>query len=333
MFHILADNLDQLDLAVDFLTKDGPNNARFALMLTDNVIEITLHQFALDKKRFLTAYSYSSKAYKYHYQLDAALGRSFKAKIKFACLSGLLTEQEMESLLILHHFRNEVHHIGVKHEVILRALAGFSSKLTCDFFTRYEPQSLFWLSDLTLPERVHKYFPDYGKATFPFTTEQFHNAHTTLSERANFKADELVSVLTEDMEIELETQDACLDIIAQDAPNLSSRDDVFMHIQSWLTFESKEGKQYLKTHNRDAADVFAQVEWLKNNYPWQQRTDPLPGWRKRLCSLRHERDPHKALNKYHNFMRETEDIRSALEQSSFSVDAENQRQLDAIRGK
>jgi hypothetical protein len=50
MLRFLADNIEQVDLALEHVAKGDANNARFGLMLLDNVVEITLHQIAKDKQ-------------------------------------------------------------------------------------------------------------------------------------------------------------------------------------------------------------------------------------------------------------------------------------------
>ena len=49
MIQFLADNIDQLDLALDQLAIHDRNFDRFAFMLIDNVVELTLHRHAQDK--------------------------------------------------------------------------------------------------------------------------------------------------------------------------------------------------------------------------------------------------------------------------------------------
>ena len=44
MLKFLANNIEQLDLALEHCEKSDANNARFALMLVDNVVEFTLHE-------------------------------------------------------------------------------------------------------------------------------------------------------------------------------------------------------------------------------------------------------------------------------------------------
>lgn len=49
MIQTLADHIDQLDLALDQLALHDRNFDRFALMLIDNVVELTLHTHARDR--------------------------------------------------------------------------------------------------------------------------------------------------------------------------------------------------------------------------------------------------------------------------------------------
>jgi hypothetical protein len=56
MLRFLANNIEQIDLAREHVSKEDANNARFGLMLLDNVVEITLHQIARDKQRDLKSH-------------------------------------------------------------------------------------------------------------------------------------------------------------------------------------------------------------------------------------------------------------------------------------
>ena len=49
MIRFLADNIDQFDLALDQLAVSDRDFDRFALMLVDNVVELTLHRFVQDR--------------------------------------------------------------------------------------------------------------------------------------------------------------------------------------------------------------------------------------------------------------------------------------------
>ena len=64
MLRFLANTLEQLDLALEYVIKGDANNGRFGLMLTDNAVEITLHQIAIDKMNRLKMLTHLRERYK-----------------------------------------------------------------------------------------------------------------------------------------------------------------------------------------------------------------------------------------------------------------------------
>ena len=78
----LANTIEQLDLAADHLAPGDANNARFALMLCDNIVELTLHQYAKDKRIELKAFSWRNEAFEHGKALERALGRYFEEMVK-----------------------------------------------------------------------------------------------------------------------------------------------------------------------------------------------------------------------------------------------------------
>ena len=49
MLVFLAGVLEQMDLALEHILKGGVHDTRFGLMLTDNALELILHQIAKDQ--------------------------------------------------------------------------------------------------------------------------------------------------------------------------------------------------------------------------------------------------------------------------------------------
>jgi len=98
MRQFLADQIDQLDLALDQLAMKDRNFDRFALMLVDNVVELTLHQYAQDKRYEVEARKSAREPYAHQDALTAALGPYFDAKVKFAKASGMLTPEVAETI-------------------------------------------------------------------------------------------------------------------------------------------------------------------------------------------------------------------------------------------
>ena len=84
MLLFLASVLEQLNLALEHIAKGNVNNARFGLMLTDNAVELVLHQIAKDKASYLKSFSFLREEYEHQDALNKALGRNFDTKLKFA---------------------------------------------------------------------------------------------------------------------------------------------------------------------------------------------------------------------------------------------------------
>jgi hypothetical protein len=59
MLLFLASVLEQLDLALEHISKSDVHNARFGVMLTDNAIELVLHQIAKDQASKLKMFAYA----------------------------------------------------------------------------------------------------------------------------------------------------------------------------------------------------------------------------------------------------------------------------------
>jgi len=106
MVQFLADNIDQMDFALDQLAINDRNFDRFALMLIDNVVEIILHKHAQEIEYENDIWSrlkqtkYDPKA------IQDALGQHFQPKINFAKVTGVLSPEIADSFKYLHSFRN-----------------------------------------------------------------------------------------------------------------------------------------------------------------------------------------------------------------------------------
>lgn len=75
MLLFLASVLEQLDLALEHIAKRDIHNARFGLMLTDNAIELVLHQIAKRKSSDLKEFSFRRENYPHQKALDNTNGR------------------------------------------------------------------------------------------------------------------------------------------------------------------------------------------------------------------------------------------------------------------
>jgi hypothetical protein len=92
MIQFLADNIDQLEVALDQLAIGDRNFDRFALMLVDNGVELTLHRHAQDKAGENELWSSIDKPKYPPKDVQLAIGRNFEPKAKFAKKLGMLSQ-------------------------------------------------------------------------------------------------------------------------------------------------------------------------------------------------------------------------------------------------
>lgn len=330
MIQFLADNIDQLDLALDQLSVSDRNFDRFALMLVDNVVELTLHRFIQDKSSENDMWGRRNKPEHDPKIIEKGLGQNFSNKAKAARELGLLNDSLCESILNLHSFRNTSYHQGLRHEGILHSLAIFYFRNACEVLKAYEPAWWGWSSDDQFSYRARKYIGDPKRGNHP---ETYLSAYNRLDEVAKYMGSELINDLTDDMGATIKSIDEAINFLANDGPEKKSRNEVIIDAQAWPFSFTDEAKVFSKSKGCQEKTIGTYVDWLIKNYDWKYKTDPIESWNKRLNSLLNEKDQHKALKRYCDFMRQTEDIRPLLNESAIQLDQHIQEQIDIARGK
>ncbi|SNT53121.1 hypothetical protein SAMN05216374_4623 [Tardiphaga sp. OK246] len=248
MLLFLATVLEQLDLALEHVSKRDIHNARFGLMLTDNAVELVLHQIAKDKASDIKTFSYLNEEFSHQANLNKALGRSFGDKVKFAKLMGSMTDEVFQTIVIMHGFRNEVYHVGLQHEAILSSLAMFYFDVACSYLATYKPRGLGWGASQKLPERAKKYFR--GHASFPGGFDDFANGCAALAKACGHDPAETVAVLADHFDEVVSDQDTRIDIVAQGVyeGQQTTRSQAVVGSQAWPLAFSEDGKAFARKH-------------------------------------------------------------------------------------
>jgi len=332
MLLFLASVLEQLDLASEHLAKKQIHDSRFALMLTDNAVELVLHQIAKDKADPLRMFRHLEDGYLHQAALTKALGRNFDAKVKFAKIEAGLSDEMAQTLTLLHTYRNELYHVGLAHEDILAALAAFHFDTACAFVSRFNPRFLSWGSALQIPPRAKRYFNNAPH--FPGTQEDFSKACHTLRDACGFNAQALIAALADHLDALIAQQDTCIDIIADGVyqDQKTTRDKAVIETQVWQLAFSQQGRDFALSRGWNG-NLLQMVEWLAANYPITFGSDPIPSWTMQAARLRSEKNPHKALSTYQSFLTSTEQLREAIEQAAAAAEAEIEAAIERMRGK
>lgn len=313
---MLYDHIDQLDLALDQLALKDRNFDRFAIMLVDNVVELTLHRHAMDQKASSNMWGQSGKPQINPKVLASALGPKFDAKVSLALQTGLLTTSMSQSINWLHSFRNSSYHAGLRHEGILHSLANFYFRTCCDLLSRYKPKS--WSSGgEEMSHRVAKYLGASEFAWSPWTTDNaFDKAWARLKVVAESMKPSLIADLARDMANAVQLADDQINFYVQNdqLTECKTRDAAVVEAQIWPIAFSEKGVQYAQQNGCSGQVGFgpALARWLREHYKPTFASDPVPKWRDRLRSLEQEKDEDAALEKYCNFFNQTLIIRGQL---------------------
>lgn len=333
MLLFLAGVLEQMDLALEHISKREVHDARFGLMLTDNAVELMLHQIAKDRASRIKAFQHLERDYPHKDELAQALGRSFEAKVKFARVEGNLSDEHARTIGLLHTYRNEVYHVGLQHEAILLDLAELYFDTACRFFESYKPRGLGWGSSQKLPERSKKYFK--GTSGMPGSFGDFEDGCRVLARACAYEPGATASALADHMDRIVNDQDIYIGIVAEGVylRDRQTRDEAVVGSQAWAIAFTDEGRSYAAKNACPEKTVGGYVDWLAKTYPFRVKRDPIPSWKRRAARLRATKNPHSVLSTYQSFMDETAELRDALLSSAGSAEAEIDRLIDERRGR
>lgn len=330
MLQFIADQIDQLDLALDQLAVHDRNFDRFAMMLIDNVVELTLHQHARAKSSENDLWGRASKPEHDAKLVSAALGPTFDAKVRLARSTEMIAPEVAESVQYLHSFRNTVYHQGKRHEGILHSLAIFYFKNACAVLQGFKPM---WWSTSSRDRVSHRAIKYLGKPSLFKHRESVAQAYVRLQEVADSLGDSLIKDLASEVRRTIAHVDRQIHFLSSDSPEPVTRKQAIIAAQAWPFAFTDEGRQWASEHQCPPLSVAAYVDWLSAHYPWPVRSDPIASWTRRATALEKERNPHAGLKRYCDFMRQTEGLRAQIDEAAAQLDAHIQHLVDVARGK
>ena len=326
--------LDQMDLALEHLEKGGVHDARFALMLTDNAVELAIHKLATEKQAHLMSWHHLQQTYPHKSELAEALGQSFDAKLKFARIEKMVTEEQARTVTIMHEFRNELYHVGLQHEPILPAIAPFYFSFACDILRAFPGRGLYSGNKMVIPERAKKYFNSSRHSLAELG--DFEKACGTLKDRCQFVKGMTINSLADHIELIITENDAYMGVISVGAYPRGAgitRDQATINCQVWRLAFAPEGHKFARENGFSGRSIHDLVEWLGQKYPLKIKKDPIPGWKRRVTRLRSKGNPHLAVATYVDFLKETAQFRQDLAESCAAAEAEIDRQIDEYRSR
>ena len=355
--------VEQLDRAARELSTDHPINNRLALILVDNSTELIVHRQCMDllqqdsfasgfQKELLEVISHSSSSPKsqteYLEELSRqvlrpkqrarANGRRFEDKLKVLKQVEDLTESERRFIAIAHNYRNELYHIGLTHNDIIRAIVGQYYALCCRLFGRMGQRAFYShsvSSTDTYTDTALRYLPsrngniDLSSVDRTALAQKLHRAlpggMPNLSKTLAAKAH------TDILEVKEQ-----FDFMVENNPNNLGSDELLKHIQFQSDFvEAAERADYreFSTEIDPRGGVNKLIMTFGERWKPKHYSIPDKKWKLRADEIEEQDDPLVAMDLYQSLRNSMSDLEEVVLTAAGDLDRWIQQQIDEARGK
>lgn len=322
--------VEQLDRAARELARDHPINNRLALILVDNATELILHRRCTDRaqaKRFFGRLTPKQRA--------MARGTSLEAKLKLLEELGELAASERRFIKIAHDYRNEVYHVGLMHDDIIRPIAGHYYGLSCDLFVRLRPSWRASSSYDKFSDIAERYLPVHnGRPAFlGVDNEQLADK---LMAALPGEVETLQPALATSAEQAIEEVKSHFEFLVHDNPGKMDGPEILRLAQWQLDFARALEREGVEGFWIDPG-YLEDIERIKGalEATWRQRYTSLPleKWLARAEAIRQEPDPLVALDLHQALRNDMAYLEDAMGNAAAELDAWIQMEIDRARGK
>lgn len=353
--------VEQLDRAARELKTDHPINNRLALILVDNATELMLHRQCTNR---LELDSFAGRIWKAYQAIGKgeSAGDRFESseklrqdimtakqranakskflddKLKVLGDMGDLTATEKRFISVAHSYRNELYHIGLSHEDIIRAISGRYFLLCCDLFVRIGNEGFFgpsFSSNDEYTDVAKHYLQSRDGRVLPFDVDK-----GALAEKLRGALPDRIPDLPKTLGASARKSiGALMDdfaFLTRDNPFRFDADKM-LEVAQW----QRDLTEALESENVDGL-------WIDPNYResfyrvaatleanWQQRHALIPRdrWMLRADAIEREADPLVAMDSYQSLRNDMSYLEEAIESASIELDKWIQQEIDRARGK
>ena len=321
--------IEQMDLAAHQLAERNPSYARFALILTDNVVELIIHRVCSHELSYDDMWVKLGKPRFTPEQRRDAQGQRFDRKVKLCKAIGKITAEQSDAIQICHKYRNELYHAGLKYNDIIWDIAwfyhGIAADLLCDIFPDHS-----WYSGATVTSAVEKHAGNGGRKVLSEMKEVAESLRQTKPQRQRT----LPSALCESAVKRTDETAGSLEFLVTDDPQNRPEAKTIEDLQFYDYIRSEEplvkeiwGK--VKTHKQRAAAVNFIREVWKPKYS----SNPLPAFRVQAKKIGKKRKELDALKDFERYKADFAYFSGLVEEAAIALDQYIQHQIDVARGK
>lgn len=322
--------VEQLDRAIGELTTDHPLNGRISLILVDNGLELMCHQKCIDllfEDRHRRSHRLTSE------QRNDARGRAFDRKIRFLKDLGHVREDLVPALAILHGYRNQLYHVGLRDDPIIVQLAQMYFRLTAGLLVSLlgAKRHLRWEPGV-ITEAARRLMPELATAKLYRAEVDFARLHDHLLASCPQPPRPIQRSLSEHLLVRIDEAEASFGFIAK---GRSGKDDPLATLNTVqleadtlaaLVRHRREGEKRRKA--KGLAPTPFDIEQLSlargttifidlnrrlvPNWKPKHRKLPFDGWRKQARSIGIKRQELIALGMFDHMIKEIDHLEDVM---------------------
>jgi hypothetical protein len=317
--------IEQLDLAAVQLHQDNPAYRRFALILTDNVVELLAYNRC---KSELNLYCgrYPTKT------RVGVLGNDFHAKLSFLATLGLLPQDELAFVGAAHEYRNESYHTGIVHDDIFHALAWHYHAVACELFVRLRPGSGFLWSESVRPSAVAA--KHLGQAALGLWVDPtgLIAAAKSLGDARPQPEPDLADTLTKSILNRIDRIEGTLNYILENDAKSGTPEEAIRRMQFLHDFGSicPEGGYSLRdpemAHRLEKDKYFMETQWRP-----KITAIPFARWKARAVHVRDSKSKTNALQSYANLGRDVAYFEEVVAGAGAALEMHIEEQIEMRR--
>ena len=287
--------VEQLDRAASELTVDHPINNRLALILVDNATELVLRRRCTDHVQLNRMTKKLTPK-----QRAMACGIFIEGKLKVLESLGDISHSERQFISWAHQYRNELYHVGLSHDDIIRAMAGRYYRLCCDLFARLRPSWRMESSTDWFTDGAARYLPKCN-GKIDFLSVEFSEIADALRSVLPDGIEELQRSLVSSARKRAKAVSRTFDFVVQNDPVGHGETVILQNLQWYRDFTRALEREGIEGYWRDPG-YLDEVKRIRTavKATWRQRhaTVPIEKWLQRADAIEAEPDPLKAMGLY-----------------------------------
>jgi hypothetical protein len=319
--------IEQLDLAAIQLHQDNPAYRRFALILTDNVVELMCFDRCEDEFGFEDLLKEQGK-YGQAKKAEILKG-DFAARLNFLRSIDVLTADQQGFVQQAYTYRNESYHTGIVHDDIMPALAWHYHRVACELFVALRRRYVYRHN-----ENVSPAWAKHGGDTKLYWGEEaaYQKVAASLAAARPATVPNLPEALAASILSRIQSVQDALNYLVEDSPDETTEEKEVRDIQHDNDFFEGMPTGPFGPDDKEVIKLFEERErYMKTEWKPKYPRSPLKGWSGRGEKLGKATNPANALQTFAALRREIEPFGEMVFSRANALGAHIDQQVDAAR--